>query len=302
MREDLAPTYAEKLGISKQELEQLKQNASQTDILFVDNMIHQYSRYFLNIPSEDKILTALYLVKHYDSAAARKKLKEAGYTESYFLWADYGEIGHIQAAYDLAQQGISTAQQDEAYDQRLNAERTAFLSIMGGQLVNRLMTGPAFDAATGYSDQSMLDQLEKNGYLTAEQRKTIDSRFNQSTVDNSVILTELSIASVDSRKFSEYIFKDGAAPGKGKVFRNLGYSIKDSKLLAEIYQKQGAAKYMSGDYTLGKLDNYGQRINIEIELPGIGNYAEKISYVNSGWMIKSDGSISLNTPFSGFSR
>ena len=179
MREDLAPTYAEKLGISKQELEQLKQNASQTDILFVDNMIHQYSRYFLNIPSEDKILTALYLVKHYDSATARKKLKEAGYTESYFLWADYGEIGHIQAAYDLAQQGISTAQQDEAYDQRLNAERTAFLSIMGGQLVNRLMTGPAFDAATGYSDKSMLDQLEKNGYLTAEQRKTIDSRFNQ---------------------------------------------------------------------------------------------------------------------------
>ena len=179
MREDLAPTYAEKLGISKQELEQLKQNASQTDILFVDNMIHQYSRYFLNIPSEDKILTALYLVKHYDSAAARKKLKEAGYTESYFLWADYGEIGHIQAAYDLAQQGISTAQQDEAYDQRVNTERTAFLSIMGGQLVNRLMTGPAFDAATGYSDQSMLDQLEKNGYLTAEQRKTIDSRFNQ---------------------------------------------------------------------------------------------------------------------------
>ena len=182
MREDLAPTYAEKLGISKQELEQLKQNASQTDILFVDNMIHQYSRYFLNIPSEDKILTALYLVKHYDSATARKKLKEAGYTESYFLWADYGEIGHIQAAYDLAQQGISTAQQDEAYDQRVNTERTAFLSIMGGQLVNRLMTGPAFDAATGYSDQSMLDQLEKNGYLTAEQRKTIDSRFNQGNV------------------------------------------------------------------------------------------------------------------------
>jgi hypothetical protein len=31
-------------------------------------------------------------------------------------------------------------------------------------------------------------------------------------------------ATVDVRKFSEYIFKDGAAPGKDVVFKNLGYS------------------------------------------------------------------------------
>jgi hypothetical protein len=37
--------------------------------------------------------------------------------------------------------------------------------------------------------------------------------------------------------------------------------------------------------------------NIEIELKGIGQYSDKISYIKSGWMIQSDGSISLNTPF-----
>ena len=59
-------------------------------------------------------------------------------------------------------------------------------------------------------------------------------------------------------------------------------------------------KYSAGEYTLGKLDHFGQRINIEIELKGIGQYSDKISYIKSGWIIQSDGSISLNTPFSGF--
>jgi hypothetical protein len=40
---------------------------------------------------------------------------------------------------------------------------------------------------------------------------------------------------VDVRKFSEYIFKDGATHGKDVVFRNLGYSGSDSEALVEIY-------------------------------------------------------------------
>ena len=43
--------------------------------------------------------------------------------------------------------------------------------------------------------------------------------------------------------------------------------------------------------------NYMKENNIEIELKGIGQYSDKISYIKSGWMIQSDGSISLNTPF-----
>jgi hypothetical protein len=110
------------------------------------------------------------------------------------------------------------------------------------------------------------------------------------------------IAIVDSRKFSDYIFKDGVAPGKDVVYKNLGYSDKDSELLTKIYQEQGAAKYALGNYSFGKLDKYGQRINIEIELQGIGEASGKISYLQSGWMIKPDNKISLNTPFSGFTK
>jgi filamentous hemagglutinin len=105
-----------------------------------------------------------------------------------------------------------------------------------------------------------------------------------------------------ARKFSEYIFKDGAAPGKDVVFKNLGYTAEDSQMLANIYEGQAAAKYASGNYTLGKLDGFGQRINIEIELNGIGNAAGKTSYIQSGWMIQPDNLITLNTPFSGFTR
>lgn len=55
-----------------------------------------------------------------------------------------------------------------------------------------------------------------------------------------------------------------------------------------------------GQYTLGKLDEYGQRFNIEIKLPGIGAASGKTSSLKSGWMTRPDGSITLNTPFSGF--
>ena len=109
-------------------------------------------------------------------------------------------------------------------------------------------------------------------------------------------------ASVPIEKFSEYIFKEGADHGKDAVFRGLGYGKEHSAQLAKIWEEQGAEKFAKGEYTLGKLDQYGQRINISIEVPGIGDAAGKTSYMQSGWMIRPDGSITLNTPFSGFTK
>ncbi len=109
-------------------------------------------------------------------------------------------------------------------------------------------------------------------------------------------------ATVDSRKFTDYLFKDGATHGKDVVYRNLGYGKEHSEALIKLYQEQAAKKYAAGQYTLGKKDQYGQRIDIEIELPGIGDAAGKTSYLRSGWMIREDGSITLNTPFTGFTR
>ncbi len=69
-----------------------------------------------------------------------------------------------------------------------------------------------------------------------------------------------------------------------------------------MWEQQAAAKHARGEYTLGKADQYGQRINIEIEVHGTGDAAGKTSYMQSGWMVLPDGNIKLNTPFSGFTR
>ena len=71
-------------------------------------------------------------------------------------------------------------------------------------------------------------------------------------------------------------------------------------MLQKLYKEQGVAKYMQGDFQKGKLDQWGQRINIVIEVPGINEAKGKNKKIISGWMIQSDNQIKLNTPFSGF--
>src|SRR5690606_16342511 len=75
------------------------------------------------------------------------------------------------------------------------------------------------------------------------------------------------IAPID--KFRHYIFKPGATHGKDRVFRSLGYGAEDSALLARIYEEQAWTNFQQGKYSLGRLDQYGQRINIEIILEGV---------------------------------
>ena len=55
-------------------------------------------------------------------------------------------------------------------------------------------------------------------------------------------------------------------------------------------------KYKVGDYAVGKADQYGQRITIDITI-GRGT---NTTIVKSGWMINPDKSIRLITPFAGF--
>jgi len=109
-------------------------------------------------------------------------------------------------------------------------------------------------------------------------------------------------ALVDPRKFSDYVFKTGADHGKDKVFRSLGYGKQHAQKLARLYQKQGLEKFKQGQITLGKKDQYGQRIDIEIELPNLDKPLATSSYIKSGWMILPEGDIKLNTPFAGFTR
>lgn len=116
------------------------------------------------------------------------------------------------------------------------------------------------------------------------------------------ISRQMSQTSVDERKFSDYIFRSDATHGKNTPFESLGYSREHSRELAEMWRRQAAERVAQGQYTMGRADQYGQRINVEIAVPGIGGATGRTSYMNSGWMLGSDGSLRLNTPFSGFTR
>ena len=106
-------------------------------------------------------------------------------------------------------------------------------------------------------------------------------------------------------KFSVYLWEDKytnpASPlyhGKDTVFLEMGYLQNSSELLRSIYTEQAREKYRSGDYTLGKLNKWGQHIDIVVDLPT--SYG--VVSVISGWMVKPNGLIQLNAPFSGYAR
>jgi hypothetical protein len=98
------------------------------------------------------------------------------------------------------------------------------------------------------------------------------------------------------------VFKDGAQHGKDRVFRSFGYDKTDSQALASDFERQASTSYASGDYTLGKLDQYGQRIDIVVDLHGQGVASGRSARIVTAWMVRADGSITLNTPFSGFEK
>jgi len=96
-------------------------------------------------------------------------------------------------------------------------------------------------------------------------------------------------------KFTGYVFGEKYQDnGKNDLFKILGFDISDSEMLKSEYDRQAAEKYANGDYTLGVLNEYGQRIKIEIVIEREGK--EPAVFI-SGWMIKKNGLITNNTPF-----
>ena len=87
------------------------------------------------------------------------------------------------------------------------------------------------------------------------------------------------------------------SPPKEKLFKTWGYTVEDAAWLQEELEKQAVYKYSIGQYTLGRLNKDGQRINIRIDLDrkdGSG----PVSFV-SGWMVQPNGTLKLNTPYGG---
>ncbi len=96
-------------------------------------------------------------------------------------------------------------------------------------------------------------------------------------------------------KFTNYAFKHREKNDKKNLFEQLGYGKIDAEWLQKEYCRQAQEKYTNGNFTLNKLDDYGQRINIEITLPR-KNKNENVTF-KTGWMVYPDGRIVLVTPF-----
>lgn len=71
----------------------------------------------------------------------------------------------------------------------------------------------------------------------------------------------------------------------------------DSDWLIEEFCRQAKEKYSKGEFTLNKLNDYGQRINIAIVLPSKDGKTEYT--LSSGWMVYPDGEINLVTVYGG---
>lgn len=117
-------------------------------------------------------------------------------------------------------------------------------------------------------------------------------------IDYAVVLLDAATHS-DYSKFDPYLFNtQGRHPhGKEKLFGEWGYTVDDARWLQAEIENQALEKYLAGDYTLGKLDKQGQRINIRITISrkdGTGD----VSFI-TGWMAMPDGKLLLNTPYGG---
>jgi len=111
----------------------------------------------------------------------------------------------------------------------------------------------------------------------------------------------LSNAATYSRysKFDPYLFNTTGLQThkKEKLFEEWGYTVDDARWLQAEIERQAREKYISGDYTLGRLDKNGQRISIRVVIPR-KNGSEDVSFI-TGWMAEPNGKLRLTTPFGG---
>lgn len=98
-------------------------------------------------------------------------------------------------------------------------------------------------------------------------------------------------------KFTGYIFSDKYINnGKNKLYQNWGFTIADSSLLKAEMEKQAFNVYLSGEYMLGEMNSFGQRIDIPITLNC--KNGQRVTF-KTGWMTYPNGKIILITPYGG---
>ena len=115
-------------------------------------------------------------------------------------------------------------------------------------------------------------------------------------IEHAVVLANATTYSNYS-KLDPYLFNTTGAytHGKEELFKLWGYGVEDIPWLKAEIERQSLEKYLSGDYTLGKLDKNGQRIYIRIVI-GRRDTGELVTFL-SGWMACPNGLLQMTTPY-----
>lgn len=100
----------------------------------------------------------------------------------------------------------------------------------------------------------------------------------------------LPISKLDKYVYSEKYFDNG----KRHIFESIGFDKDSLYSLKTLFEKQAKENYLGGRYVLKKLDKYGQRITITVEIKG--------RKIKSGWMLCPEGKIRNITPFGGWAK
>ena len=99
-------------------------------------------------------------------------------------------------------------------------------------------------------------------------------------------------------KFEGYVFNEKIKRNnKSKLFLEWGFHVEDSPYLCQELSEQSEKLFAKAFFELGRLDAYGQRIDIRVKLQRKDRF-EVVSFV-SGWMLYPDGKIFLVTPYGG---
>ena len=117
-------------------------------------------------------------------------------------------------------------------------------------------------------------------------------------IDYDMVLMSVA-ANSDYSKFDPYLFNTTGIyfHGKEKLFEQWGYTVDDAKWLQTEMERQAREQYVSGNYRLGRLNMFGQRVDIMIEIPR-KDQEGTVTFI-SGWMVKPNGKLILTTPYGG---
>lgn len=89
---------------------------------------------------------------------------------------------------------------------------------------------------------------------------------------------------------------------KGDWMRSMGYLDLDAEEIYQTIAENAQLQFMRGNYILGTLSKYGQKVNIVLALPGKRDKQGTTYRVKTGWTAFPNGKLHNNTPIGGWAK